>query len=82
MSETGNTKSSISPSGNTVPSITNAKSLEIKLGDIVVTAGSKTQRVVDGISRGEVHGTRLDRGNVAHSRWLNPDKLTILGSVL
>ena len=82
MSETGNTKSSFTLGKITEPSITNAKGIEIKVGDIVITKGSKVQRVVRAIMRGQANGQRLDHSIVANSTWMNPDKLTVLGSVL
>ena len=76
------------PDNLTERSVTNARGIEIKLGDIVVVKGSKIERVVKGIHldrRGEslmVRGTRKDLGKAAYADYLNPDRLTVIGSVL
>ena len=73
---------------------TTSKGLVISLGDIVVTKGSKTLRLVTGISQTsnsdhvEVHAKRCDENGdllssmvPAFMAWMDPEKLKIVGSV-
>lgn len=66
---------------------TNAKGEAIKLGDLVITKGSKIVRVVQGIGGAGnastfVRGVRADGKHVSHSVWMDASKLTVVGSVL
>lgn len=70
------------PDRITAPSVTNSKGVEIKLGDLVSTKGSKIVRRVQGIGARGARGVRHDGVDIAFSAWLDIEKLTVVGSVL
>ena len=73
------------PDKLTDASIVTAKGITIKLGDVVQTAGSTVVRVVTGISPRKsrsVHAERIDGGDAVKYRWMDPNKLTVTGTVL